>query len=123
MIRSMSDDSYEETGLDYFGARYFSGAQGRFTSPDPITTPKLEDPQRWNKYAYALGNPLQFTDPTGMYNTDCKSNDITKCSAEIQAFEARRKHDLMSDDDIGTPCLSTLTKFPSSPPTTTPSTG
>ena len=23
-----------ETGLDYFGARYFSGAQGRFTSPD-----------------------------------------------------------------------------------------
>src|SRR5689334_7775410 len=25
----------QETGLDYFGARYFSGAQGRFTSPDP----------------------------------------------------------------------------------------
>jgi RHS repeat-associated protein len=24
-----------ESGLDYFGARYFSGAQGRFTSPDP----------------------------------------------------------------------------------------
>jgi hypothetical protein len=22
-------------GLDYFGARYFSGAQGRFTNPDP----------------------------------------------------------------------------------------
>jgi RHS repeat-associated protein len=25
-----------ETGLDYFGARYFSGAQGRFTTPDPL---------------------------------------------------------------------------------------
>ena len=25
-----------ETGLDFFGARYFSGAQGRFTSPDPM---------------------------------------------------------------------------------------
>jgi RHS repeat-associated protein len=24
-----------ESGLDYFGARYFSGAQGRFTSVDP----------------------------------------------------------------------------------------
>jgi RHS repeat-associated protein len=24
-----------ETGLDYFGARYMSSAQGRFTSPDP----------------------------------------------------------------------------------------
>lgn len=23
-----------ESGLDYFAARYFSGAQGRFTSPD-----------------------------------------------------------------------------------------
>jgi RHS repeat-associated protein len=26
-----------ESALDYFGARYFSGAQGRFTSPDPLT--------------------------------------------------------------------------------------
>jgi hypothetical protein len=25
-----------ETGLDFFGARYYSGAQGRFTSPDPF---------------------------------------------------------------------------------------
>ncbi|MBN1570603.1 MAG: hypothetical protein JXA73_22355 [Acidobacteria bacterium] len=25
-----------ETGLDYFGARYYSGAQGRFISVDPI---------------------------------------------------------------------------------------
>ena len=24
-----------ESGLDFFGARYVSGAQGRFTSPDP----------------------------------------------------------------------------------------
>ena len=25
-----------ETGLDYFGARYFASTQGRFTSPDPM---------------------------------------------------------------------------------------
>ena len=25
-----------DTGQDYFGARYYSGAQGRFTSPDPL---------------------------------------------------------------------------------------
>ena len=58
----------QETGLDYFGARYFSGAQGRFTSPDPITTLKLEDPQRWNKYAYGRGNPLG-TSGTERYGT------------------------------------------------------
>jgi RHS repeat-associated protein len=37
-----------ETGLDYFGARYYGGAQGRFTSPDPEIIPKdLTNPQVW----------------------------------------------------------------------------
>ena len=56
-----------ETGLDYFGARYFSGAQGRFTSPDPQFFQKemLGDPQRFNLYAYARNNPLKFIDPSG----------------------------------------------------------
>jgi uncharacterized protein RhaS with RHS repeats len=38
-----------ETGLDYFGARYYSGAQGRFTSPDePFADQDESDPQSWN---------------------------------------------------------------------------
>jgi RHS repeat-associated protein len=41
-----------ETGLDYFGARYMSSAQGRFTSPDPESaSASLFDPQRWNAYS------------------------------------------------------------------------
>jgi len=36
-----------ETGLDYFVARYYSGAQGRFTSPDtPLVDQQPSDPQR-----------------------------------------------------------------------------
>jgi RHS repeat-associated protein len=63
-----------ETGLDYFGARYFSGAQERFTSPDPVDHPSkssfgydgfLAEPQRWNLYAYALNNPLRYIDENG----------------------------------------------------------
>ena len=56
-----------ETGLDYFGARYMSSAQGRFTSPDPLYFQKemLTDPQRFNLYAYARNNPLRFMDPSG----------------------------------------------------------
>ena len=55
-----------ESGLDYFGARYFSGAQGRFTSPDPKMFPHdITDPQSWNKYGYTRNNPLRFTDPNG----------------------------------------------------------
>jgi RHS repeat-associated protein len=58
-----------ETGLDYFLARYYSGAQGRFTSADPITvTPaRMNDPQQLNLYAYTRNNPLKYVDPTGMY--------------------------------------------------------
>jgi RHS repeat-associated protein len=56
-----------ETGLDYFGARYFSGAQGRFTSPDKlnVTDDRLLVPSTLNKYAYAANNPLRFKDPDG----------------------------------------------------------
>jgi uncharacterized protein RhaS with RHS repeats len=54
--------------LDYFGARYFSGAQGRFTSPDPIlSSGRPDNPQTWNQYAYVLNNPLRYTDPYGLY--------------------------------------------------------
>lgn len=65
-----------ETGLDYFGARYFSGAQGRFTSPDvPLLDQHPEDPQSWNLYSYVRNNPLRFVDPTGQ--TCRKSGGLT----------------------------------------------
>jgi RHS repeat-associated protein len=56
-----------ERGLDYFGARYFSGAQGRFASPDPtfLNIFKVTSPQRWNLYGYGLNNPLRYLDPDG----------------------------------------------------------
>jgi RHS repeat-associated protein len=55
-----------ESGLDYFLARYYSGAQGRFTSPDPEHAGASPyDPQSWNAYAYARNNPLTLVDPTG----------------------------------------------------------
>jgi RHS repeat-associated protein len=56
-----------ETGLDYFGARYLSSAQGRFTSPDPIhiTKERVLDPQQWNMYAYVRNNPLSNVDTDG----------------------------------------------------------
>lgn len=57
----------QETGLDYFGARYYSGAQGRFTTPDPLmASGKASNPQTWNRYAYTLNNPLRFVDPDGL---------------------------------------------------------
>jgi RHS repeat-associated protein len=55
-----------ETGLDYFGARYFSAAQGRFTSPDkPFADQHISNPQSWNLYSYTRNNPLSSVDPDG----------------------------------------------------------
>lgn len=57
-----------ESGLDYFGARYFSPGLGRFTSPDPLIGNLLRvvTPQRWNAYSYAVDSPLVYVDPTGL---------------------------------------------------------
>jgi RHS repeat-associated protein len=56
-----------ETGLDYFGARYYSARLGRFTTVDPVYTwrENLVDPQRWNRYAYGRNNALRYIDPDG----------------------------------------------------------
>lgn len=55
-----------ETGLDFAQARYYSKAQGRFTSVDPENaSANPDDPQSWNGYAYARNNPLLYTDPDG----------------------------------------------------------
>jgi RHS repeat-associated protein len=57
----------EGPGLDFFHARYFSGAQGRFTGPDRMVldAPRLLDPQQWNLYVYGRGGPFKYVDPDG----------------------------------------------------------
>jgi RHS repeat-associated protein len=55
-----------ETGLDYFGARYYTGAIGRFITPDDLFHDQAEvNPQSWNLYSYVRNNPLRFIDPDG----------------------------------------------------------
>jgi RHS repeat-associated protein len=55
-----------ETGLDEFGARYYRSGMGRFTGVDPVMSGAFTHPQLWNRYAYALNNPLRMIDPNGM---------------------------------------------------------
>lgn len=77
-----------ETGLDYFGARYMSGPEGRFISPDPVAG-RLANPQSLNRYTYALNNPLKYVDPTGMVvewadsEAKCKKGE-TECRTKAQ---------------------------------------
>ena len=57
----------QESGLDFFGARYYASSMGRMMSPDSGVDQHPENPQTWNLYSYGRNNPLVFTDPTGEY--------------------------------------------------------
>jgi len=60
-----------ESGNDYFFARYYTSAMGRFTTPDwsakvePVPYAKLDDPQSLDLYAYVRNNPVASDDPNG----------------------------------------------------------
>ena len=51
-------------GLINMNGRVYDFALGRFLSPDPVIQAP-DDLQNWNRYSYALNNPLRYTDPTG----------------------------------------------------------
>ena len=66
--RKFSDkERDEETGLDYFGARYYAHMKYRWISIDPLLIKRNEPnpPAHWNLYSYCLNNPLRYKDPTG----------------------------------------------------------
>jgi RHS repeat-associated protein len=79
-----------ETGLDYFGARYYSSTQGRFTSPDfPFMDQWESNPQSWNLYSYVRNNPLKLVDPTG--NAAEVTCDTVCQESKKRAEEERKK--------------------------------
>ncbi|GHT17495.1 hypothetical protein FACS189429_1700 [Bacteroidia bacterium] len=57
----------EETGLYYYGARYYDPRVSLWLSADPLQ----EDYPNISTYAYAFQNPIKFIDPTG------KSGELT----------------------------------------------
>lgn len=56
-----------ENGSYHATMRNYSLAPGRWLSPDPYDgSYDLMNPQSLNRYAYVNGNPLAYTDPTGL---------------------------------------------------------
>ena len=58
-----------ETGLSYFGARYYDPAVGRFMGIDPAHLDE-DNSNSFNRYAYANNNPNRFVDPDGRVVVD-----------------------------------------------------
>jgi RHS repeat-associated protein len=67
-----------ESGLDYFGARYYVNSLGRFLTPDwadkPTSVPYAEfgDPQSLNLYGYVRNHPVLQVDGDG--HEECFTN-------------------------------------------------
>ena len=67
--RFTSYDRSASTGLDYAINRHYDAQQGRFTQADPLGmgASSLADPQSLNMYAYVGGDPVNRTDPDGLF--------------------------------------------------------
>jgi len=61
----------QESGNDYFPARYYASSAGRFLSPDwsadpePVPYASLSNPQSLNLFSYVANNPLSVIDESG----------------------------------------------------------
>jgi len=56
----------DETGLYFYGARYYNPSLGRFITPDSIS-PEPFNSASLNRYIYVKNNPINLTDPTGHF--------------------------------------------------------
>lgn len=89
--RSTGKERDQESGNDYFFARYYSSAMGRFLSPDwsakvePVPYSKLDDPQTLNLYGYLRNNPLGGVDADGHCGGGANDPPCPKLSKEDTA--------------------------------------
>lgn len=72
----------EETGMYYYGARYYEPRLSLWISPDPLG----EIFSNSTSYRYGKNNPLRFIDPTGLFETEAEAQeyaDINFPGAEV----------------------------------------
>ncbi|WP_437575045.1 RHS repeat-associated core domain-containing protein [Sorangium sp. So ce887] len=93
--RYTSKEKDEETGLYYYGARYYAPWLGRWTSADPAGM--VDGP---NLYEYVRGNPVGMIDPSGMagdepsYGREALQNinavNAAKLGLEVETEEEKK---------------------------------
>jgi RHS repeat-associated protein len=85
----------EETGLYYFGARYYDPRTGMWQSADPILNDYVDgapnggvyDSRNNNLYSYARLSPTNYTDPDGLTHKP----DHVKRQVRVEKEKRRRK--------------------------------
>ena len=88
----------EETGMYYYGARYYSPRLCQWVSPDPLG----EIFPNSSSYRYGKNNPLRFIDPTGLFDTEAEAQeyaDINFPGAEVHQDTKSRQWFVSLNED------------------------
>ena len=68
--------------------RLYDPTVGRFLSPDPIIADQTNT-QEYNRYSFALNNPLKYTDPSGYKKKAIKEEDYFDFMGYVNSLNAR----------------------------------
>jgi RHS repeat-associated protein len=91
----------DETGLDYFGARYYSNGLARFITPDwaakatAVPYAEFTDPQSLNLYTYVRNIPTTKVDAEG----HCPGDDCNRITVSV---EVARPAEIIPEPRTGT---------------------
>ena len=76
----------KETGLYYYGARYYDTDLMTFITPEK-DIPNLYNPQDLNHYTYVRNNPYKYVDPNGQEPVQSQLGAIKSIADQIRAIE------------------------------------
>jgi RHS repeat-associated protein len=101
-------ESDAETGLVNMRGRLYDPRIGRFMQADPIIQLPMWS-QGWNRYSYALNNPLAYTDPSGfapdeideefVYGDDCGDCGDADFADDVVRSDSDGVEDSSTDDE------------------------
>jgi hypothetical protein len=72
--------------LLWYGSRHYDPELGRFIKPDTII-PDPSNSQGWDRYSYALNNPIRYNDPTGHCTEG--ADDYEECLDWVKKIEEK----------------------------------
>nr|WP_255498755.1 RHS repeat-associated core domain-containing protein [Dysgonomonas sp. ZJ709] len=81
----------EETGLYYYGARYYDPRTSVWISTDPLQ----EKYPNISTYAYTFQNPIKFIDPTGMEGEASNGDKSPKRDLDFKGVLGKAKDDFL----------------------------
>jgi RHS repeat-associated protein len=95
-----SQDHDYPSDTEHAQFRQYSSTPGRWMSPDPSSgSYHMRNPQSFNRYTYALNNPVRFVDPKGLDVGDDTPDPEDDICADVVCFADTG--DASDDDDGG----------------------